>query len=269
LQRIKNSDDLAQLSRLEPTPAFLDQFAADGGLIIPIGPFRVMIDPRSDKVWFNYAAPVDPLVPPSEVAEALREVRRVFRQHKRTPAMEFNLPLWERLPPMVGEAGFTLTEREPLMLCTPPTFRPFTNPAVSVRFLQADDDETDLIAFDNIVSEILMDEPYRPTLETIRGTREEIERGHGSTHALATLEGKPVGTGFIVSTEGVAEITRVATIPPARRQGIAATLTSYMMQDRFDHGDTLVWLTAEDQVAQALYLKLGFSLVGERLYYEG
>src|SRR5207245_1163289 len=116
-------------SRLEPTPAFLERFIADGGMVIRIGPFRAMIDPRSDKVWFNYAAPVDPLGSPAATVEALVDIKRMYTEHQRTPAMEFNVPLWEGLSPLAEEAGFTLTEREPLLLCPPSDFRPFANPA--------------------------------------------------------------------------------------------------------------------------------------------
>ena len=59
----------------------------------------------------------------------------------------------------------------------------------------------------------------------------------------------------------------MATLPEARRRGVAATLTSFMLRDRFGRGDTLAWLTAAGEAAQALYQKLGFRLVGARLYY--
>jgi predicted GNAT family acetyltransferase len=59
----------------------------------------------------------------------------------------------------------------------------------------------------------------------------------------------------------------MATLPEARRRGVAATLTTFMAQDRFGAGDTLVWLTAQTPPAKALYQKLGFRLIGERCYY--
>jgi predicted GNAT family acetyltransferase len=94
-----------------------------------------------------------------------------------------------------------------------------------------------------------------------------VERVGGHGHALATLDGRPVGTGFISSSNRVGEIARVATVPAARRRGVAATLTSFMMRDRFERGDTLIWLSAADAPAQALYEKLGFRAAGDRVYF--
>jgi hypothetical protein len=60
-------------------------------------------------------------------------------------------------------------------------------------------------------------DPWRSTEDV----RTQVERLDERCLVLATLHAKPVGTGFISSLDGVAEITRVATLTEARRQGVA------------------------------------------------
>lgn len=256
--------DLDDLRRLEPTQSWLEDFAAHGGETIQVGPFLALIN--GGLLGFDYAAPTEPLRA-EEVPGAVGELRRLFSSRGRALRVELNEPLFPQLPALLERAGLTLTEREPLLLLTPGDFRPISNPEVHVRFLQADDDEADLVAYRSIFNEVLLEEPRKPTAASIAQLRREIEQQAGRSHALATIEGRPVGTGFISSVDGVCEVTRVGTMPAARRKGVAATVTSFMIADRFGRGDTLAWLTALSTAAQALYLKLGFRLVGDRLYY--
>jgi predicted GNAT family acetyltransferase len=46
-----------------------------------------------------------------------------------------------------------------------------------------------------------------------------------------------------------------------RRRGVAATLSSCLVQDHFARGGTLVWLSAGDAIAQAAYERIGFRLL--------
>jgi ribosomal protein S18 acetylase RimI-like enzyme len=257
-------DDIA-LERLEPTERWLDSLAEHGGEVITVGPFLALMHPSPDALGFNYAAPVVPWDPDRDVTDALRALRHVFIERSLVPRLEFNEPLFPGLASELTRHGFVVEVDEPVMLCTPSDFRPLFKPEVSVRYLQPTDDDSELIAYQTIFTEVLLDRPWQPSPEAVADFRKQVEGAKQGGHALAHLDGRPVGTGFISWLDGVSEITRVATIPAARRRGVAATLTSFMMQDRFRSGDTLVWLTAANASAQALYLKLGFRLVGSRL----
>lgn len=251
------------LRRLEPTASSFDQAAGLGGEVVAVGPFRVIFSRSSENIWLNQAMPYEPLGSSEEVVARLQQLRQLFAERRRSPLLEFNEPLWPELPPLLDAAGFVEDGREPLMLCVPDDFRPFLNPAVAVRFLSGRDTDADLAAYRQIFGQVMELDLWRSTEDV----RVEVERLGGRCHALAALEGTPAGTGFISSSHAVAEITRVATLPEARRRGVAATLTTFMVQDRLAAGDTLVWLTAQNPEAQALYQKLGFRLVGDRLYY--
>ena len=197
----------------------------------------------------------------------LDSLRALFAARGLPLQIEFNEPLFPALPSMLAAAGLTPTEREPLLLLSAGGFHPAVNSRVEVRFLRADD-EDGLHAYAAIFHEVLLERSGAPPDRALDLLRREIEELKERSHAVAVLESSVVGTGFISSSDGVAEITRVATIPAARRRGVAATITSFMIADRFAHGDSLAWLTASGDAAQALYLKLGFRLVGVRLYYE-
>jgi ribosomal protein S18 acetylase RimI-like enzyme len=256
------NSDLASLRRLEPSESWLAGFVEMGCEVVPVGPFRIIFG-GVHSAWLNQAMPYEPLGARNEGIAWLRRLREVCEERGRPPPLEFNLPLWPELPAMLDAAGFVEENREPLMLCTPSDFHPLHAPDVSVRFLTAPDSDEDLAAYREIFRRVMQVDLWRSTEDV----RLEVGRERGRSHALALLDGTPAGTGFISSSVGVAEITRVATLPEARRRGVAATLTSFMMQDRFDAGDTLVWLTAQAPAAQALYQRLGFRSVGDRSSY--
>lgn len=262
-----NNSNLDRLRRLEPTDAWLANLVAQGGEVVRAGAFVAVIGPNGGH-GFTYAAPIETAGEDDDAAAGLRELRRVFQQRGLELSVEFNAPLFPDLPDLLEREGFTLEEREPLLLCTPSDFRPFVAPDVDVQFLSSGGDDDGLIAYQSIFSEVLLERPFQAPPEAIASLRSEIARCGDRCHALARVRGEPVGTGFISSLDGVCEITRVATLPPARRRGVAATVTSFMVGGRFSHGgDTLAWLTASGEPARALYRKLGFQPAGARLYY--
>jgi ribosomal protein S18 acetylase RimI-like enzyme len=257
--------DRDNLRRLEPTSRWLTSFVAKGGTVMAAGPFRALLAPHLP--GSDYAAPTEPLGPEEDIVKGLHALRGIFADHGSVLRLEFNEPLFPSLPGLLEREGFEVEEREPLLLCPVSDFRPVFHPDVRARFLDARDDDSRLVAYQTIFSEVLLERPWEATPEAIREFRSQLDRAGGRRHALATLAGTPVGTGFISSLDGVCELTRIATVPEARRRGVAATLTSFMLRDRFERGDTLAWLTATGVPAQSLYQKLGFRLVGERLYY--
>src|SRR6202011_3785227 len=155
IAKIDEPSDVAQLRRLEPTPAFLESVVAHGGEIVTVGPFRAFLHPTRADDWANYATPVDPMDDDSETASALEWLRRLYIERERTLRFEFNEPLWPQLAPVLERSGLTLQDREPIMLLTLPEFRSFSNPDVVVRFLHAMDAEADLAAFQSIFSQVL------------------------------------------------------------------------------------------------------------------
>jgi GNAT superfamily N-acetyltransferase len=83
------------------------------------------------------------------------------------------------------------------------------------------------------------------------------------TTALATLDGEPVGTGYAIRTEGRAGpalyVAGVGVAPPARRRGVGAAVSSWLVATGLETGAELVHLHAEDDDAARLYARLGFA----------
>jgi GNAT superfamily N-acetyltransferase len=83
------------------------------------------------------------------------------------------------------------------------------------------------------------------------------------TTALATLDGEPAGTGYTISTDGRAGpalyLAGVAVLPAARRRGVAAALSSWLLARGLADGATLLHLHADTDAAARVYARLGFA----------
>jgi ribosomal protein S18 acetylase RimI-like enzyme len=71
-----------------------------------------------------------------------------------------------------------------------------------------------------------------------------------------------VATGSYQPIEQTAELVSVATLPCARRRGIAAALTASLAQDALDRGVGTLLLTASDDDVARIYERVGFRRVG-------
>ncbi|HEY9649827.1 MAG TPA: GNAT family N-acetyltransferase, partial [Coleofasciculaceae cyanobacterium] len=139
--------------------------------------------------------------------------------------------------------------------------------SIHVEYLTAADDIetiTTYLSVRNQGFDYHADEP--PTKQEIAELSEQIQQGRMHC-ALARLDGIPAGIGVILPLFGIAELAGVATIPALRRRGVAATLCSVLVNDHFQSGGDLVWLSAGDEIAQATYERIGFRVVDTRLNY--
>lgn len=259
--------DVSLLRLLEPNDAARSAVVRAGGEVHRAGPFEAYLHPDPHAVGFEYAQPIEPLPSRAGVVSGLHQLQRLFDERGMPLSIEFNTPLFPGLPAILESEGLSLAEREPLLVLDPADFIPSRTDGVSVRFLRPDDADSLLSAYSRIFTEVLLEKPYVESADGIVRLRAEAGHSGGSAHALASLDGSPAGTGFISTLDGVAEINRVATLPAARRRGVAATLTSFMLEAAFGSGAQIAWLTAAGRPAQMLYENLGFRLIGERLYY--
>jgi ribosomal protein S18 acetylase RimI-like enzyme len=82
------------------------------------------------------------------------------------------------------------------------------------------------------------------------------------TVALAELDGVPVGTGYSLRSDGRAGpclyIAGVAVASAARRRGVAARITSWLLGGGFAAGAELAHLHPDRDAAARLYARLGF-----------
>jgi GNAT superfamily N-acetyltransferase len=71
-----------------------------------------------------------------------------------------------------------------------------------------------------------------------------------------------LATGRTLPLAGVTEVMGVATLPSARRQGLAAAVTAALVEDARDLGLTTVFLTASSPDVARIYASIGFRPLG-------
>jgi predicted GNAT family acetyltransferase len=79
---------------------------------------------------------------------------------------------------------------------------------------------------------------------------------------VAVLDGTPVAAGETNLGDGVLGVFGIATVPAARRRGIAAALTAHLIEDRAGEAD-LATLSASP-VGRGVYERLGFRTIMRR-----
>lgn len=97
--------------------------------------------------------------------------------------------------------------------------------------------------------------------ELIAHLRERGRQGRTIT-AVAEDAGGVLATGSYQPTDGRAEILAVATLPSARRRGIAGALTGLLARHALDNGVHTVLLSAQDDDVARVYKRIGFRRVG-------
>jgi ribosomal protein S18 acetylase RimI-like enzyme len=80
--------------------------------------------------------------------------------------------------------------------------------------------------------------------------------------ALAALDGEPAGTAYTLRSDGAGGaavyLAGVAVLPRARRRGVGAALSSWLLERGFAAGTELAHLNPDSDEAARLYERLGF-----------
>jgi len=69
-----------------------------------------------------------------------------------------------------------------------------------------------------------------------------------------------------LAVDGVAELAAVAVAASHRRRGIATGVSAFLTGAAFERGAGLVWLEAAGPGEQQVYERVGYHLIGEKLY---
>ena len=105
----------------------------------------------------------------------------------------------------------------------------------------------------------------RRWLEPLLAARERVD------FALATLEGEPAGCAYTLRSDGEAGpslcVAGVAVLAAARRRGVGAAMSSWLLARGFAAGAELAHLNPDTDAAARLYGRLGFTeLPGHDIY---
>ncbi|MBO7937331.1 GNAT family N-acetyltransferase [Streptomyces sp. S9] len=176
----------------------------------------------------------------------------------------------------VGAAGLTVAER-PLMVLDPGLpLAPRALPAgVFVRAVEADDPALPAVlalprlAFGRDdtagVRELAAAAEGVVADGTVEAVRPTLRAGHKRLLAAFGPDGVPLAAGHYHPAGGATEIGGVGTLPTARRQGLAAAVTTALAVDAREHGVTTVFLVYAAESVARLYARLGFRPAGVTL----
>jgi len=233
-----------------------------GAELRTVGPFQVELSTGTDA--FTWVTVVDPAVTESDIHASVGRLRSMFARRNKELEIEFD----ERALPQVGgwleSCGFHLEERNPLMACRPPGFKPFAAAGVTLTQLAATSPPADLQAFQTIRwTEGNLSGRVPPPVERLQ---QELAMP-SSVYLLAWLEREPVGTGVSHTLNGAAEIVGIVTRADRRRRGVAATVSSELVSRHFRSGGDFVFLDAANDEAIRVYERLGFVEFGANAVY--
>lgn len=227
-----------------------------GGQVEDRGNVVVVLNPDLPSKGFNFATKVDAGGTSKE--EVIDYVVRVFRDHGLQPHFQlwsitrpsdFGVDLWQRGFAEDGELD-AMVWRKPKSLPAPQ--------GVRVRVVRGDADMA--LAVDLVLRGFGFPAEWKDVL--LSSLAEDPDGVAGQTF-LANLDGEPAGVAALVRTgEGISGIYSVATVPEARRRGVATALSQHCIeayQETNDEFLTLQVLRGSD--AQGLYEKLGFETV--------
>lgn len=101
-----------------------------------------------------------------------------------------------------------------------------------------------------------------PTDAELAEATERLNTGRRQYALAETIEAGPVASGIIQRVDGTAEIVGVATLPSARRQGLATAITAALARRALDTGTELIFLSAGSEDIARVYLRAGFRRIG-------
>jgi ribosomal protein S18 acetylase RimI-like enzyme len=144
------------------------------------------------------------------------------------------------------------------MALTPEAFVPAA-PVPSIDIVAAGADDTDVFAAVDA-------EAFGDPVELNRRWIGPELGAPGFLSVMALLDGAPVGVATGVRTSGAGGesvgVFGVGVLERARRRGIGASITSYVVARAFADGADLAWLNPDTDAACRLYQRLGFVEVG-------
>ncbi|MEU4191171.1 GNAT family N-acetyltransferase [Kribbella sp. NPDC026611] len=247
---------------------YLHTVPLSGSVAEQVGPFTLF---RSTTIWPYYARPVPGsgvTITPDDVAL----VRDRCAELEIPCSFEWVVETCPSLGPAAAAAGLSVVEH-PLLVLERDDFRPVTADARCEILPATADAVRQARAVANLgfsspgtaIGEAGPAERDAAAAETsadmVTGLLDRAQRGVTVTAAAFTEDGM-VASGSHQPVDKATEVVGVATLPTHRRRGLAAAVTSTLVQHAFDHGVDLVLLSAESDAVAAVYERVGFHRIG-------
>jgi len=230
-----------------------------------VPPFTAFFHQRELLTYLNYAIPDEPAG--GDLTEPVARLRAAYRARHRRARLEFIEEFAPDLGPALRAAGLVEEARQPLMVCTPQSWRdPPAVPGLHIVMLTADS------ALELVKEHLATNERgFNPGSSSLYSDEdaERFRRGLAQGRAFtAYLDGQAVGVGmFNPPRDSLAELVGIATLEPFRRRGIATAVTARLAREAFAMGVEVAFLTAADEAASRVYERAGFRRIGTMLAY--
>lgn len=248
---------------LERLQAATRELAGRDRETVRVGPFTAFVDRRRTLKFFSFAVP--DAGTGDEAGVSLGALAAAFSERGRGGRIELVEELAPALPAAVEAAGWRLSERVPIMVCTPESLvTPPVPEGIEVVVPDAGSPEEVVAGWHRTLGIAFEDENdvEEGEIEVWR------ERAPTSFYAAALSDGEVVGTAAGAPlTLATSELGAVATLPEHRRRGIAGLLTARVAAAAFAAGAEIVWLTSFP-AAEGIYARAGFSVVGTAANYD-
>jgi ribosomal protein S18 acetylase RimI-like enzyme len=242
---------------------YLHAVPLSGATAIPVGPFTLF---RTTTAWPYYARPAGPR---DITAGDVEQLRDTCDRLEVPLSIEWVVQICPSMGPAAAAAGLEVVEH-PLLVVEPDTFKPAAG--VDAMVLAG----SDLIQA-RAVAEVAFGNPTTAIGGAGPAARDAAAQEIPAALAQAQLARAEAGVtvtvgvsgedGLVASgqhqpVDGVSEIGGVATLPSMRRRGLAAAVTSALVEDAFSRGVELVLLSAQSDAVAAVYERVGFRRIG-------
>ena len=183
-----------------------------------------------------------------EIAPGLADVARTARMKvKEVPLMVLGGGRWRAPEPPEGVTVRLLAPGDPALAASGAVqYIGFANPGTAVGAAGPDERDASAVGQSAVELDFLS--------ERIRNGLTQPAVAEVTGGVLAAGSHQPVGA--------VSAIVGVATLPSARRHGLAGLVTARLVQDARERGAEVVFIEAEDADVARVYARLGFERVG-------
>lgn len=240
---------------------YIRKSASRDRLTARIGPFLATVNTADSLTYFNYAIPDDGAHPtPADIMALVS----FYRQHGRTPRVEYLTALAPDLEPLLLTQDFTVERRIPLMVYDPALPRNLTlTPGIELRLPTSD---ADFIGMSGAQKEAFGDDSP-PDASAVEPGRAFLAAGGISVIACDATSGEIVGAGSCdVPFDHTTELAGVGVRDAYRRRGIAAAMTAWLVDQALAAGTTNIFLTAAGEDEARVYARAGFRTISETVH---
>jgi len=223
---------------------------------VKIPTFTLYFHPSEPLTFFNYGIPTATDI--ETIESVLSTVRTEFASRNRRARFEYLEELNPSLGAILKQHGFVEESRDMLMVCNPDTYIPSVNVAdLVIEEVTKNSGVGDAQQFLTIQTRGFGGEETEvASAESARQFLRMLDQGRAYIGRLAE---EPVAVGMIMETyNGICELAGLATLAEYRRQGIATAITRIAVEQAFNHGAEVVFLSAADERAGRVYQKVGF-----------